>query len=144
MKFEEIQKLWSGDCEIDETELSQESVKIPQLHNKYLILFHDERLRLRTMKFDHSKLLKVKREYFSGRMDETELEAYDWEPFQYKLLKADVQEYIDADDDIIEGKKKISLQEEKVEYLESVVKSLSTRGYLIKNSIDWKRFTEGN
>ena len=144
MKFEEIQKLWSSDCVIDETELSQESVKIPQLHNKYLILFHDERLRLRTMKFDHSKLLKVKREYFSGRMDETELEAYDWEPFQYKLLKADVQEYIDADDDIIEGKKKLSLQEEKVEYLESVVKSLSTRGYLIKNAIDWKRFTEGH
>ena len=144
MKFEEIQKLWSGDCEIDETELSQESVKIPQLHNKYLILFHDERLRLRTMKFDHSKLLKVKREYYSGRMDETELEAYDWEPFQYKLLKSDVQEYIDADDDIIECKKKISLQEEKVEYLESVVKSLSTRGYLIKNAIDWKRFTEGH
>ena len=144
MKFEEIQKLWSGDCEIDETELSQESVKIPQLHNKYLIIFHDERLRLRTMRFDHSKLLKVKREYFSGRMDATELEAYDWEPFQYKLLKADVQEYIDADDDIIEGKKKISLQEEKVEYLESIVKSLSTRGYLIKNAIDWKRFTEGH
>jgi len=144
MKFEEIQKLWSGDCHIDETELSQESVKIPQLHNKYLILFHDERLRLRTMKFDHSKLLKVKREYYSGRMDETELEAYDWEPFQYKLLKADVQEYIDADDDIIEGKKKISLQEEKVDYLEAIVKGLSNRGYLIKNAIDWKRFTEGH
>ena len=144
MKFEEIQKLWSGDCHIDETELSQESVKIPQLHNKYLILFHDERLKLRTMKFDHSKLLKVKREYFSGRMDATELEAYDWEPFQYKLLKADVQEYIDADDDIIEGKKKISLQEEKVDYLEAIVKGLSNRGYLIKNAIDWKRFTEGH
>ena len=144
MKFEEIQKLWSGDCHIDETELSQESVKIPQLHNKYLILFHDERLRLRTMKFDHSKLLKVKREYFSGRMDATELEAYDWEPFQYKLLKADIQEYIDADDDIIEGKKKISLQEEKVDYLEAIVKGLSNRGYLIKNAIDWKRFTEGH
>ena len=144
MKFEEIQKLWSGDCEIDETELSQESVKIPQLHNKYLIIFHDERLRLRTMRFDHSKLLKVKREYFSGRMDATELEAYDWEPFQYKLLKADVQVYIDADDDIIEGKKKISLQEEKVDYLEAIVKGLSNRGYLIKNAIDWKRFTEGH
>ena len=144
MKFEEIQKLWSGDCEIDETELSQESVKIPQLHNKYLIIFHDERLRLRTMRFDHSKLLKVKREYFSGRMDAEELEAYDWEPFQYKLLKADVQEYIDADDDIIEGKKKISLQEEKVDYLEAIVKGLSNRGYLIKNAIDWKRFTEGH
>ena len=60
MKFEEIQKLWSSDCDIDETELSQESVKIPQLHNKYLIYFHDERLRLRTMNFEYNKLLKLK------------------------------------------------------------------------------------
>ena len=29
MKFEEIQKLWSSDCDIDETELAQESIKIP-------------------------------------------------------------------------------------------------------------------
>jgi hypothetical protein len=73
-----------------------------------------------------------------------ELEAADWEPFQYKLLKADVQEYIDADDNVIESKKLLALQEEKVNYLESIVKSLTTRGYLIKNAIDWKRFTEGH
>ena len=144
MDLEQLQELADKDLKINDTELDLESLKTPQLHNKYLILFHDERLRLRTMKFDHSKLLKVKREYYSGRMDETELEAYDWEPFQYKLLKADVQEYIDADDDIIEGKKKISLQEEKVDYLEAIVKGLSNRGYLIKNAIDWKRFTEGH
>ncbi len=144
MKFEEIQKLWTGDCEIDETELSQESVKIPQLHNKYLIFFHDERLRLRNMKFEYGKLLKLKREYYSGRMTEEEMEALDWEPFQFKLLKADIQEYIDADEDIIESKKKSALQEEKVDYLEAIVKGLSNRGYLIKNAIDWKRFTEGH
>ena len=144
MRFEELQKLWSGDCEIDETELSQESVKIPQLHNKYLIFFHDERLRLRNMKFEYGKLLKLKREYYSGRMTEEEMEALDWEPFQFKLLKADIQEYIDADEDIIESKKKSALQEEKVDYLEAIVKGLSNRGYLIKNAIDWKRFTEGH
>ena len=144
MKFEELQKLWTSDCPIDETELAQESVKIPQLHNKYLILYSNEKLRFKELRFLFTGLVKRKRDYYSGRMTAEELEAVDWEPFQYKLLKADVQEYIDADDDIIEGKKKISLQEEKVEYLESVVKSLSTRGYLIKNAIDWKRFTEGN
>ena len=37
MKFEELQYQWTLDCVIDETELSQESIKIPQLHNKYLI-----------------------------------------------------------------------------------------------------------
>ena len=96
------------------------------------------------MKFEHSKLLKSKREYYSGRMTEEEMEALDWEPFQLKLLKVDIQEYIDADEDIIELKKKSALQEEKVEYLEAIVKGLSNRGYLIKNAIDWKRFTEGH
>ena len=144
MKFEEIQKLWTSDCNIDETELAQESVKIPQLHNKYLILYSNEKLRLKTQRFEHSKLVKLKKEYFGGRMSQEELEAVDWEPFQYKLLKADVQEYIDADENVIESKKLLALQEEKVNYLESVVKGLSTRGYLIKNAIDWKRFTEGH
>ena len=144
MKFEEIQYQWTLDCVMDETELSQESIKIPQLHNKYLIFYSNEKLKFKEIKYLFAGLIKRKRDYYSGRMTAEELEMADWEPFQYKLLKADVQEYIDADDMIIESKKLLALQEEKVNYLESIVKSLTTRGYLIKNAIDWKRFTEGH
>ena len=144
MKFEEIQIAWTRDCEMDETELSRESIKIPQLHNKYLIFYSNEKLKFKEIKYLFAGLIKRKRDYYSGRMTAEELEAADWEPFQYKLLKADVQEYIDADDNVIESKKLLALQEEKVNYLESIVKSLTTRGYLIKNAIDWKRFTEGH
>ena len=144
MDFEEIQKSWTRDCPIDETELSKESVKIPQLHNKYLILYSNEKLRFKEIKFLFAGLIKRKRDYYSGRMTAEELEAADWEPFQYKLLKADVQEYIDADENVIESKKLLALQEEKVDYLEAIVRGLSNRGYLIKNAIDWKRFTEGH
>jgi len=144
MKFEEIQKEWTHDCPIDETELAQESVKIPQLHNKYLIFYSNEKLKFKEIKFLFAGLIKRKRDYYSGRMTAEELEAADWEPFQYKLLKADVQEYIDADENVIESKKLLALQEEKVDYLEAIVRGLSNRGYLIKNAIDWKRFTEGH
>lgn len=144
MKFEEIQIAWTRDCEMDETELSHESIKIPQLHNKYLIFYSNEKLKFKEIKYLFAGLIKRKRDYYSGRMTAKELEMADWEPFQYKLLKADVQEYIDADDNVIESKKLLALQEEKVNYLESIVKSLTTRGYLIKNAIDWKRFTEGH
>ena len=144
MKFEEIQIAWTRDCEMDETELSHESIKIPQLHNKYLIFYSNEKLKFKEIKYLFAGLIKRKRDYYSGRMTAEELEVADWEPFQYKLLKADVQEYIDADDNVIESKKLLALQEEKVNYLESIVKSLTTRGYLIKNAIDWKRFTEGH
>ena len=144
MKFEEIQYQWTLDCVMDETELSQESIKIPQLHNKYLIYYSNEKLKFKEIKYLFAGLIRRKRDYYSGRMTAEELEAADWEPFQLKLLKADVQEYIDADDNVIESKKLLALQEEKVNYLESIVKSLTTRGYLIKNAIDWKRFTEGH
>jgi len=144
MKFEEIQIAWTRDCEMDETELSHESIKIPQLHNKYLIFYSNEKLKFKEIKYLFAGLIKRKRDYYSGRMTAKELEMADWEPFQLKLLKADVQEYIDADENVIESKKLLALQEEKVDYLESIVKGLSTRGYLIKNAIDWKRFTEGN
>ena len=144
MKFEEIQIAWTRDCKMDETELSHESIKIPQLHNKYLIFYSNEKLKFKEIKYLFAGLIRRKRDYYSGRMTAEELEAADWEPFQLKLLKADVQEYIDADDNIIESKKLLALQEEKVNYLESIVKSLTTRGYLIKNAIDWKKFTEGH
>jgi len=144
MKFEEIQYQWTLDCVMDETELSKESIKIPQLHNKYLIFYSNEKLKFKEIKYLFAGLVRRKRDYYSGRMTVEELEAADWEPFQLKLLKADVQEYIDADDNVIESKKLLALQEEKVNYLESIVKSLTTRGYLIKNAIDWKRFTEGH
>jgi hypothetical protein len=144
MKFEEIQIAWTRDCKMDETELSHESIKIPQLHNKYLILYSNEKLKFKEIKYLFAGLIRRKRDYYSGRMTAKELEMADWEPFQLKLLKADVQEYIDADDNVIESKKLLALQEEKVNYLESIVKSLTTRGYLIKNAIDWKRFTEGH
>ena len=144
MKFEEIQYQWTLDCVMDETELSQESIKIPQLHNKYLIFYSNEKLKFKEIKYLFAGLIKRKRDYYSGRMTEEELEAADWEPFQYKLLKADVQEYIDADENVIESKKLLALQEEKVDYLEAIVRGLSNRGYLIKNAIDWKRFTEGH
>jgi hypothetical protein len=144
MKFEELQYQWTLDCEMDETELSHESIKIPQLHNKYLIFYSNEKLKFKEIKYLFAGLVRRKRDYYSGRMTVKELEEADWEPFQLKLLKADVQEYIDADDNVIESKKLLALQEEKVNYLESIVKSLTTRGYLIKNAIDWKKFTEGH
>ena len=105
MKFEEIQIAWTRDCEMDETELSHESIKIPQLHNKYLIFYSNEKLKFKEIKYLFAGLIKRKRDYYSGKMTAEELEAADWEPFQYKLLKADVQEYIDADDNVIESKK---------------------------------------
>ena len=35
------------------------------------------------------------------------------------------------------------MSEEKVNYLESIIKTLNNRNFLIKNAIDWRKFTSG-
>ena len=46
MHLDKIKEIAEKDLPIDDTELGNESVRIPQLHNKYLVIFHDERLSL--------------------------------------------------------------------------------------------------
>ena len=44
----------------------------------------------------------------------------------------------------IENTLKVSVQGEKVAYVEAIVKSLNNRNFQIKSAIDWVRFTQGS
>ena len=44
MTLEDIFELWSKDCDIDRTELGEESLKIAQLHAKYFKIIRTQRL----------------------------------------------------------------------------------------------------
>jgi N6-adenosine-specific RNA methylase IME4 len=54
-----------------------------------------------------------------------------------------VNTYIESDDLFIESTIKVAMQEEKVSYLDSIIKSLNNRGFQIKSAIDWAKFTSG-
>lgn len=144
MNFDELKKLVSRDMEIDETQLDLESLKIPQLHNKYLNFLHEERFKLKKMQFDSFDLRRRKWEYYTGKMSEEDLEKNGWEPFDLKILKADLDLYIDSDREIVEQKQKITYQEEKVFYLESVIKEINQRNWEIRNAIEWRKFVSGS
>ena len=146
MKLSEIQTLWQKDCYIDDTKLDVELLKIPNLHSKYLELYNDECLQQRKYFYEKKKLLKLKTIYYAGKMSQDELEELGWEPFMYKIIKGyepKIETYLQGDDDLIEANQKLEYQKIKVEFLESIIKSLNTRGYNIKSAIDFLRFTMG-
>ena len=143
MRLDDIRKMVAKDVIIDDTMLDMESIKIPQLHNKYLNLFHDERLFLKKLESEKRELLRDKWEFYSGKMTEEELNKRGWEPFQLKVLKQDLDRYIYADKDVSVLTDRITLQQEKVDYLASIIKSINGRGWEIKNAIEWKKFTNG-
>ena len=143
MKLEEIQEFWNADREIDITELATESVRIPQIHDKYLKIYIDERIRLKGLQFELTKLVRLKTDYYAGKLTQEELEKLGWEQFLQRLLKNEISTYIESDSDIIKHKKNIVLIEEKCYYLDSIIKMISNRGFQIKSAIDWIKYKSG-
>ena len=143
MTFEELQEQIEKDLSFDETQLDTESLRIPQLHNKYLKHLYSEKLMLKKLRNDMGELTRIKYEYYTGKLDETTLKERGWEPFQLRVLKNDVDMYLEGDKDMNRLKGKIQLQEERVDYIESTVKAIANRGWLIRNAIDWKKFLGG-
>ena len=144
MKLEDIVSEWDKDSKIDETELGSEATKIPKLHNKYLKMFMGERVALFKLKAENKKIRKSLLEYYLGELDRDELAAFGRQQFYKKLLKNEVDTYIESDDLYIESTLKVAMQQEKVEYLEAIIKSLNNRNFQIKSAIDWMKFTSGS
>jgi len=143
MKLEEIYNQWKKDAEIDITELGNEAIKIAKLHHKYYQILSSERLLLKSQEAEMKKLKLDKYEFFTQGPNE-ETEKLGWKlPAKGLILKADIPMYIDADNDIIKLSLKIGLQQEKIELLESIIRTLMNRGYNVKAAIDFQKFISG-
>ena len=145
MKIDDVVGMWQKDCKIDETELSLESLNVPALHAKYLKIYSTQRLKLRSLNLK-KKELKVKLgDYYKGDLNNPEdLKEIGREPWPKKVLKQDLYDYVEGDVDMIALNTKIVYQEEFVDVLTEIVKNINGRGYVIKNSVDFLKFTMGS
>ncbi len=143
MKIEQIYEMWSKDSEIDQTNVSGESANIPKLHNKYFRVYMEEGMKLKQLRAKYKQLKLLKEQYYKGELDSEELKDYGWTPQPLKILRQDISTYLDADNDIIDQSLKIGMQEEKVNYLEAIIKMVSNRGFQLKTIVDWERFRTG-
>lgn len=142
MKLEQIEEMWSIDCNIDSIHLTDETIKIPKLHSKYYSILVKERLILSKYKASYKQLKLEKYEFFINPTEEKIKQGWKL-PAQGKLLKNEVNQYLEADDDLIEQELKIGFQEEKVAFLKSIIDSINVRNFLIKNIIEDRKFMNG-
>ena len=143
MTLDQMMEEWRLDATVDSTELGIASLKIPELHSKYLRIYFDERRKLKALEFQSKDLSLKKYEYYNGKLSQEELDELNWEPFVKRLMKNEVDMYLDSDKDIIQNNMRIINQKEKLAFLEEVIKNLNQRNFQIKNAIEWKKFTQG-
>jgi hypothetical protein len=140
MTLEELQQQVGKDFKLDDTELDSESVSIPLLHNKYLIHFNKFSLLLKKAEYEHKTMIKNKWEYYTGKADPG---VYKEKPFDIKVLKSDVHIYMDSDPELQRADQKVAYLNQIVKYLEQILRGVNNRSFLIKNAIEWKKFTSG-
>jgi hypothetical protein len=140
MDLEKLQEQADKDLKINDTELDLESLKTPQLHNQYMKHLTKYKLMLSRAETEYSVMKKDKWEYYTGKADAS---VYAQKPFDLKILRTDIDKYLDSDEDLQKQKQKVDYLSTTVDFLDRTIRQIGNRGFTIKNAIDWRKFTSG-
>ena len=141
MNIEELYDEVEKDLKIDDTELDLESIRTPQLHNKYLKLYTKHSLQLKRLQDEYKELYRLMWEYYTGK---SVPEVYAAKPFDLKILKADIGIYLDSDSELQQLSQKVAYAKEITNYLEKILREINNRNWTIRNTIEWKKFIHGD
>jgi len=144
MKLEELYDLWEKDAKYDDLNLDVDSLNIASLHAKYNRMLSEARSQLRALRINRKSHYATLREYYLGNLNNPEdLDRIGREPYLNKVLRQNVQDYVEADDDIVKIDTRIAVLEEKVEVIVEIMKCIHKRSFDIKHAIEWRKFTQG-
>ena len=140
MDLEQLQDLVEKELKINDTELDLESLKTPQLHNQYMKHLTKFKLLLSRAQGDYYTMKREKWEYYTGK---SSAEVYAEKPFDLKILKTDIDKYLESDSELQKAKQKVDYLDTTVDFLDRTIRQISNRTFTIKNAIDWRKFTSG-
>jgi hypothetical protein len=140
MDLEQLQLEADKDLKINDTELDLESLKTPQLHNKYMKHYTKFKLLLTRTEDELRTMKRDKWEYYTGKADPS---VYQAKPFDLKIMRTDIDKYLEADEDIQRLSQKVAYLITVVDFLDKTIRVIVNRTYTIKNAIEWRRFTSG-
>ena len=140
MKIENIKDMLERDKSIDYTQLDTASLKIPEQAVKYQQLSHDEAVTLRYLEREYNIMKLSRWMYYMGKSSD---EEYEKEPFDHKVLKSDVNLFLEADKKLNELQDRIILQTEKLKLVVEAGKIMQNKSFNIKNALEHQKFMGG-
>ena len=140
MKIDDIKTQLEKDKKIDHTQLDVESLRIPEQAVKYQQMAHDEALRLRFLEKEYNVARYNRWMYYMGKADP---DVYDKEPFDHKVLKSDLNVFLDSDLILNEIQDRIVAQTEKLKLVVEAGKVMQNKSFNIKNALEHQKFMGG-
>lgn len=138
--FEKLKMEAEKDVKLTPNSIADSSIASPKLYMKYLNLHTDASRKLRKAMILEKQVYKKVWEYYNGKSPD---EVYVRKPLNVKILKTDMDKYIDTDSLMVEVREKVDDLKKIVAYLEKVMDQLKNRNFIIKNLIDYEKFKNG-
>ena len=133
--------MWKTDSKLDDDLHDNDSLKIPQLHMKYMEFYNTYSLMKKEREIEMKRLIKDKWLYYKGKAPAT---VYKEMPFDLKLTtKEEISMFIEADEEVGKLQYKIDYIDQVLFFLDGVLRQINNRNFQIKNAIEWKRFQNG-
>jgi glycosidase len=145
MQIEDVSAMWAEDCHINRNDLTVETLRTANLHQKYLDLLMRCKNKLIKYSSDFMAMRELKTRYYNGELSQEELYEHNLKQYQgLKPLKSAMVEKLDGDADLLQIKMKVQYVENMVYMLESILSQIKGRDWQIKNHIDLIKFQAGN
>ena len=140
MLLSNLQIFAEKDLKLNRNDLALESLRTPEIHNVWMKYLSIEKLSLYNLENKYNILYKKRWDFYLGNAT---AEEYAENPFSKKVIRGDINIYINADIEICKLLLKVKLAEEKVNFILETIKQINGRNWHIGNAIKWKTFING-
>lgn len=145
VKLAELTQESEKDIKIDYLKLADEIVHNQNLIGKWMTHQQVYEIKYQFLEIEHKKLLAIKTKYYTGKMSEDEIMSRGWEIEGTKILKSDLNIWLDDDEEIIKSKKNLLILKQIITLIDKTIDILiDQKKWTIKNFIDYKKWLEGN
>ena len=142
--LDQLKTEWETDCQIDRDRLDESSIRTANLHQKYLDILTDYKLRLFKLEKEFLEMKGLRSRYYNGQMTKDELRERSWDQYQYKTpLKSELERLLETDDHLLSILDRQSYIKICFDYTEEILKSLRERNWQIRNAIEFIKLQAG-
>lgn len=143
MTIAEIQAQWEKDGPVDKSRLDDELSTIPKLHHRYWVIYSEERRDYARCVRALQVLKRQRFDWYLGRMSDDEMAQLKWPPQPLKILRGDVDTYLNGDALLQQLQARIDEHDAKLKFLESVISAINFRSNQIRTMVDYMKFSRG-
>jgi len=140
-RLQELIRIGSEDMVLDKSALDQESVNIPKLHNKWLKFLFERKDVLFAAELKKKNVYKRLWLYYNGKAPDSEYKEKG--SFDIRVLKADVNFFIDSDEEMQAIDAKIFSIKQEIEFITKTLEEIQRRSFNVSNALRALAFLNG-